>query len=55
MTMKMDKQDNSLPSVELLRNELNLENYRKRFASSMKSTFFTLVVVAAVAVLVATI
>lgn len=51
----MDKQDTSLPSVELLRNELNRENYRKRFASSMKSTFFTLVVVAAVAVLVATI
>lgn len=53
--MKYDVQDSSLPSVELLRSELKRESYRKKFLSSMKSTFFTLVVVAAVAVLVATI
>lgn len=53
--MKYDVQDSSLPSVELLRSELKRESYRNKFLSSMKSTFFTLVVVAAVAVLVATI
>ena len=53
--MKYDVRDSSLPSVELLRSELKRESYRKKFLSSMKSTFFTLVVVAAVAVLVATI
>ena len=44
-----------LPSAELLRRELQRENYRKKFARAMKSTFFTLVVVAAIAVLVSTI
>lgn len=53
--MKREMQETSLPSLELLRSELNRESYRKKFLSSMKSTFFTLVVVAAVAVLVATI
>lgn len=35
--------------------ELKRERYKRRFAVAMKSTFFTLVVVAAVAVLIATI
>lgn len=39
----------------MIRRELRREKYRRRFARAMKSTFFTLVVVAAIAVLIATI
>ena len=53
--MKNNIQSTDLPSSELLRKELRRENYRRKFARAMKSTFFTLIVVAAVAVLVATI
>lgn len=53
--MKTNFQISDLPSSELLRKELRRENYRRRFARAMKSTFYTLIVVAAVAVLVATI
>lgn len=53
--MKNNFQITDLPSSELLRKELRRENYRRKFALAMKSTFFTLIVVAAVAVLVATI
>ena len=53
--MKNNIQSTDLPSSELLRKELRRENYRRKFACAMKSTFFTLIVVAAVAVLVATI
>ena len=53
--MKQKFNISDLPSAELLRKELRRENYRKKFANAMKSTFFTLVVVAAVAVLVSTI
>ena len=41
------------PSIEILQEELNRLNYRKRFNSILRSTVFTLVVVAAIAVLVA--
>ena len=41
------------PSIEILQEELNRLNYRKRFNSILRSTIFTLVVVAAIAVLVA--
>ena len=53
--MKTNFQPSDLPSSELLRKELRRERYRRKFARAMKSTFFTLVVVAAIAVLVATI
>ena len=43
------------PSVTQLRAELSRETYRKRYRRVLKSTVYTLVVVAAVAVLVATI
>lgn len=44
-----------LPSVEQLEEELNREKYKKRYNRVLRSTIYTLVVVAAVAVLVATI
>lgn len=44
-----------LPGAAEIRSELRREIYRKKFAGVMKNTFFTLVVVAAVAVLVATV
>ena len=53
--MKRNTQTTDFPSAELLRKEIRRENYRRRFARAMTSTFFTLVVVAAVAVLIATI
>ena len=43
------------PSVEQLEEELNREKYKKRYNRVLRSTIYTLVVVAAVAVLVATI
>lgn len=43
------------PEPEQLRAELNRLKYRSRFRTVLRSTFYTLVVVAAVAVLVATI
>ena len=45
----------SLPSVEQLTAELNRVKYKKRYKSVLRSTLYTLIVVAAVAVLVATI
>ena len=44
-----------IPCAADIRMELKRERYKRRFAVAMKSTFFTLVVVAAVAVLIATI
>ncbi|MGM9538908.1 MAG: signal peptidase I [Candidatus Onthomonas sp.] len=44
-----------LPNVEQLKAELQRENYKTRYLSVLRSTVYTLVVVAAVAVLVATI
>lgn len=45
----------NLPSVEQLTAELNRVKYKKRYKSVLRSTLYTLIVVAAVAVLVATI
>ena len=53
--MKKTIQISDLPDSELLRKELKRENYHRRFILAMKSTFFTLIVVAAIAVLVATV
>ena len=54
--MKREKPaQKSLPSVPQLKAELRRENYKKRYRSVMRSTIYTLIVVAAVAVLVATI
>lgn len=44
-----------IPSVEQLEKELNREKYRARYNRVLRSTVYTLIVVAAVAVLVATI
>lgn len=44
-----------VPSVEQLKEELKREKYKKRYRRVLKSTLYTLIVVAAVAVLVATI
>jgi len=45
----------SVPSIAQLQAELNRERYKKRYRGVLRSTFYTLVVVAAVAILVATI
>ena len=50
--MKKDRTER--PSYEQLEAELNRIQYRRRYRSVMKSTVFTLITVAAVAVLVAT-
>ena len=42
-----------LPKLEALEAELERERYRKRYANVLRSTAFSLVVVAAVAVLIA--
>lgn len=43
-----------IPDVEQLENELKREKYKKRYHSVLRSTVYTLIVVAACAVLVAT-
>ncbi len=43
-----------VPGLEMLRAELKREKYRRRYGKMLKSTVYTLVVVAAFAVLVAT-
>lgn len=52
--MKQQKKQMTIPEPELLRAELNRERYKFRYATVLKSTIYTLVVVAAFAVLVAT-
>jgi len=52
--MKRKKKYVKIPEPELLRAELNRERYKFRYAAVLKSTIYTLVVVAAFAVLVAT-
>lgn len=42
------------PSIDQLRTELRRENYKKNYRRVLRSTIYTLVVVAAIAVLVAT-
>lgn len=51
MKQKVKKQ---VPEIDELKSELKRENYKSRYASVLKSTVYTLVVVAALAVLVAT-
>ena len=43
-----------VPTVEQLKNELKRERYKRRYQSVLRSTVYALVVVAAIAVLVAT-
>ena len=50
---KKPKALQEIPSVELLEAELNRSKYQKRFRSVLLSTFFSLLVVAAIAVIVA--
>ena len=50
---KKPQQLPEIPSVELLEAELNRSKYQKRFRSVLLSTFFSLLVVAAIAVIVA--
>ena len=48
------KRTHEKPSIELLEAELNRQRYKKRYRGVLKSTVYTLITVAAVAVLVAT-
>lgn len=48
-------QPRELPTVEQLTAELGREKYKRRYKRVLRSTIYTLIVVAAVAVLVATI
>ena len=50
----MKKKTGGAPSIELLEAELRRVTYRSRYRSVLKSTLYTLITVAAVAVLVAT-
>lgn len=50
----MDKKHIGVPSVELLETELKRVQYQNRYRTVLKSTVYTLITVAAVAVLVAT-
>lgn len=52
---KTDQVSREIPTVEQLTEELNRERYKKRYKWVLRSTVYTLIVVAAVAVLVATI
>lgn len=54
--MKQEVQESgTVPTLEELKGELERENYKKRYYGVLRSTVYTLVVVAAIAVLVATI
>ena len=46
--------NNQIPELETLRAELKREKFKRRYIKALKSTIYTLVVVAAFAVLVAT-
>lgn len=48
------KQTHDQPPVELLEKELKRERYKQRYRAVLKSTVYTLITVAAIAVLVAT-
>ena len=50
----MKKRSRQMPDISELRSELKRERYKFRFARVMKSTIYTLIVVAAFAILVAT-
>lgn len=49
----MREDDLELPSIELLEEELKKESYRRRYKRVLRSTVFSLLVVAAIAVIVA--
>ena len=53
--MIKDKPELTLPSVEEIRAELERETYKRNYSRVLRSTIYLLIVVAAVAVLVATI
>ena len=52
--MKKEKRIREIPSTDVLKAELKREKYKHRYRSVLRSTVSTLVVVAAIAVLVAT-
>lgn len=52
--MKKRKQTNQMPEIGQLKAELKREKYKIRYKSVMRSTVYTLIVVAAFAILVAT-
>lgn len=54
MNMKRRKQTSEMPSLELLEAELKRKKDQRQYASIIRSTVYTLITVAAVAVLVAT-
>ena len=52
--MKQNRQNREIPSVDALKAELKREKYSRRYRAVLRSTVSTLIVVAAIAVLVAT-
>ena len=54
MRKRKAKDLTQVPAVEKLETELKREKYRRRYLSVLRSTVYTLLVVAAAAVLVAT-
>ena len=52
--MKKRKHEFREPTIEQLKNELNRERYKRRYFLVIRSTVYSLITVAAVAVLVAT-
>lgn len=52
--MKKRKHEFQEPTIEQLKNELNRERYKRRYFLVIRSTIYSLITVAAVAVLVAT-
>ena len=54
MKKKNKKQNSEVPSLQQLESELKRERYQRQYGRVLRSTIFTLITVAAVAVLVAT-
>ncbi|MCD7714867.1 MAG: signal peptidase I [Lachnospiraceae bacterium] len=52
--MSKKKKELKMPAVEELEKELHREKYRKNFGRTLRSTIYTLITVAAVSILVAT-
>ena len=55
MTILMKKKPIDMPNIEQLEAELDRTRYKSRYRSVLRSTVYTLIVVAAIAVLVATV
>lgn len=51
----MKKKDVQIPDIDQLKAELRRENHKKRYSRTLRSTVYALIVVAAIAVLTATI